>query len=176
RSDAFRPDDLARAGECAEILDRVFDGTPRGAVTRDIRLEMEGDDLETAMLAVHLRIDRPDELFAVEDGHRPEAARTQVFGHVDLDAVPHAEEQLGALTIDDEVVEWRQQDRPVDRLGRPIEIPWQRKARTAQAGDLDAPRDAFALEARQRLQREEPAQGGDAPGLLEGRGTGRRGS
>ena len=58
--------------------------------------------------------------------------------------------------------------------GPPTEIPCQREARTAQAGDLDAPRDAFALEARERVLRDEPAQGVDAPELLEGRDTGGR--
>src|SRR2546428_8937136 len=135
---------------------------------------MEGDDLEPAMLAVNLRIDRPNELVPVEDRHRPEAPHAEVLRNVDLNAVPHAEEQLGALAIDDQVVEGRQQGRPVDRLAWPIEIPCEREARTAQAGDLDTPRDAFALEAHERVLRDEPPQGVDAPELLEGRDPGGR--
>src|SRR4029077_19968035 len=101
----------------------------------------------------------------------PEAAHSQVLWHVDLHAVAHPEEDLGALPIDDQVVEGRQQrgafglERTRSREG---------EVRAAQARDLDAPGDALAHEALQGVFRHEATERVDATQLLQGRYTRRR--
>jgi predicted N-acetyltransferase YhbS len=68
---------------------------------------------------VHGGIDPADEAVAVEDGEDVVAVAAGGFGDVDLHAEAEAEQALGPLAVDEEVVEGGEQGRPGLPVARP---------------------------------------------------------
>src|SRR5688572_21576301 len=101
--------DARYAGELREIVERTRDGASGGPVALRAGLEVDGVDDECILLAVDARIDPADELVVVQDRHREIAVLPLRRRVVDLDAVAHAEQRLGARTVADQRVKGRQQ-------------------------------------------------------------------
>ena len=75
-------------------------------------LGVDGVDDQAAGLAVQGGVDPADEAVAVQDGQDVVAVAAGRLGDVDLQAEAEAEQPLGPLAVDDQVVEGRQQGRP----------------------------------------------------------------
>ena len=73
---------------------------------------MDGVDDQAPGGAVEGGVDPADELVAVEDGQDVVAVAAGGLGDVDLQPELEAEQALGPLAVDDEVVEGREQGRP----------------------------------------------------------------
>src|SRR5207244_8629725 len=63
---------------------------------------------EFPVLAVGLQIDGGDDVFADQDRQREIAEQALLFRHVGLEAVAVIEEQFGALALDDQGIERRE--------------------------------------------------------------------
>jgi hypothetical protein len=104
--------------------------------------------------AVEARVDTAHDAVVVQHGHRPVPALARVRRHVDLDPVAVAEELLGAVAIDDEVVERGEERRAavplVTQCAQPRRDVTRRVPaagpRLARVADLDAGERAVALE------------------------------
>jgi hypothetical protein len=164
---------------------------------------VDGLDDQAVAGAVHGGIDPADEAVAVEDGEDVVAVAAGGFGDVDLHAEAEAEQALGPLAVDEEVVEGGEQGRPGLPVARPealqqgqvvgVDVPGARAlgAVAAQADLLDP---AGALQAGQgggeagvtaggevavdvagggHPEGAEAALGGQARDLALGRATGR---
>ena len=68
-------------------------------------LGVDGVDDQAAALAVQGRVDPADEPVAVEDGQDVVAVLAGRLGDVDLQAEAEAEQPLGPLAVDEQVVE-----------------------------------------------------------------------
>src|SRR5256886_12896818 len=94
--------------------------------------------------------------------------------NVDLHPVPHPEQEFGARTIDDEVVERRQESRALGWRDAPETRARQHVVRLAKTLYLHAHEGSILLERGDDLRRHEPSERVRVPELLD-RGDAERG-
>src|SRR5687768_13962036 len=98
-------DDLRGSQEIRKLPYRPGNCPSGFLVLQRIRLGVDCMDVQAFGLAVHARVDAPDEAVAVQDGEDVVAVLALGWRHVYLYAVAKVEYLLGALAVANQVVE-----------------------------------------------------------------------